>query len=326
LKTLKLETVPDFTFTWIDGYVNLVRPETQDTEVESSPTISGDVNPTSSLPEVELVKAVLIGGAIADPTHRIGKLDAANQGVVAVHPEDTLTKAITLMLTKNFSQLPVMPNERDAKGMVTWASIGARLASGQTCPKVKDCSDKYYDVSSDESIFSVIPTIVANQYVLVRDPKDRKITGIVTPADLSFQQLAEPFLLLGEIEHLIRRLIENKFTQAELSTARDPNDQDRGIDSVADLTLGECIRLLENQDSWTKLMLPIDRVEFIKEAHRVRNDVMHFDPDPMPQADLGVLRSFASFLEKLWEKGIAHNPQQHPSSDAETSDSGGPNA
>ena len=167
----------------------------------------------------EPAQAPLVGGAVADPTHRIGKFDAANRGVVSVNPEDSVTKVITLMMTRNFSQIPVMTNERDVKGMVTWESIGSRLFAGQTCQKAKDCSDGYYEVSADESVFSVIPIIVENQYVLVRDPKDRRITGIVSATDLSlqFQQLAEPFLLLGEIEHHIRRLIENKFTQAELA-------------------------------------------------------------------------------------------------------------
>ena len=47
------------------------------------------------------------------------------------------------------------------------------------------------------SLFAAIPEIVKSQYVLVRDPKDKRITGIITGADLSiqFQQLAEPFYL-----------------------------------------------------------------------------------------------------------------------------------
>lgn len=51
----------------------------------------------------------------------------------------------------------------------------------------------------------------------------------------------------------------------------------------------------------------VDRAEFVKEAHGVRdirNDVMHFDPDPMPEMDLNTLRGFAAFLESLWEMGI----------------------
>jgi len=49
-------------------------------------------------------------------------------------------------------------------------------------------------------------------YVLVRDQRDRRITGIVTASDLSlqFQALAEPFLLLREIELHVRQLLGDK--------------------------------------------------------------------------------------------------------------------
>lgn len=52
--------------------------------------------------------------------------------------------------------------------------------------------------------------------------------------------------------------------------------------SVFDLTFGEYIRLLERNDSWSKLGLRIDRKLFIgnlDKVRQIRNDVMHFDPD-----------------------------------------------
>lgn len=159
------------------------------------------------------------------------------------------------------------------------------------------------EISADASIFAAIPEIVKHQYVLIR-AADKQITGIVTGTDLSeqFQQLAEPFLLLGEIENQIRRLIGNRFTVAELAAARDPTDIGRSVVSVADLSLAECIRLLENEAQWRKLTLRIDRGEFVKEAHRIRNlrnDIMHFDPDPMTSDELRLLRTFAEFLAGL---------------------------
>ena len=104
---------------------------------------------------------------------------------------------------------------------------------------------------------------------------------------LQFAQLGEPFLLLGQIENQIRNLISDKYTAAELAAVRDPADSEREIEDVADLTLGEYIQLLENPKRWEKLTLKIDRrtfVEELKRVGRVRNDVMHFDPDgPSPE-------------------------------------------
>jgi len=107
-----------------------------------------------------------------------------------------------------YSQLPVMTNERDVKGIVTWKSIGSRLALGVVSGHSREFMDPHQEVRSDTSIFNAIPIIVANDYVLVRG-FDGRITGIITSSDLSiqFRLLTEPFLLLSEIENLVRNMI-----------------------------------------------------------------------------------------------------------------------
>jgi hypothetical protein len=50
---------------------------------------------------------------------------------------------------------------------------------------------------------------------------------------------------------------------------------------------------------------PIDRKTFtdeLKRVGRIRNDVMHFDPDGVAPEDLAILRKFARFLGDLEEK------------------------
>jgi hypothetical protein len=154
-------------------------------------------------------------------------------------------------------------------------------------------------------LFHAIPAIIEDGYVLVR-ADDKTISGIVTASDLSlqFQQLSEPFLLLGEIEQHVRKLIEGKFALSDLQDAKDPADVQRLVERVADLTLGEYIRLLENSNRWTMLKVNIDRAIFIaelKEVKRIRNDVMHFDPDPLGESELSTLRSFVRLLQRLDE-------------------------
>jgi hypothetical protein len=39
-------------------------------------------------------------------------------------------------------------------------------------------------------------------------------------------------------------------------------------------------------------------------ARGIRNDVMHFDPDPLPDSDLDALRHFAQFLQRLQTLGV----------------------
>ncbi len=207
------------------------------------------------------------------------------------------------MLTNDFSQLPVMVGEREVKGLISGKPLGSRLALGSGCQVVRDCMDCHHEVSADTSLFEVIPLIAQHDCVLVRDSTN-KISGIVTAADLSnqFGQLGEPFLLLGAIENHLRTLISGKFTKEELAAVRDPADSGREIEDVADLTLGEYQRLLQEPQKWGRLGMKIDRKTFTKDLddiRRVRNDVMHFDPDGVGEDDLAMLRRFVQFLQRL---------------------------
>jgi hypothetical protein len=196
-----------------------------------------------------------------------------------------------------------MIGERDVKGIMSWKSIGVRLILGVKFFEVRECMEASKVISADTSIFDAISQIVEHDYVLIHD-NTRRITGIVTTSDLSveFRELAEPFLLLREIENHIRALIAKaKFTRKELRSCRDPGSA-REIDGVVDLTFGEYIRLLEKEESWARLDLSLDRKVFIKnidEIRQIRNDVVHFDPDGVTAEELVALQKCAAFLQKL---------------------------
>jgi CBS domain-containing protein len=315
LESRKLETIPDFATTWIDAPLEFgllldgTKEGQADTavaaEMPAQPVI-GENAPAEMAAEITGTALVIAAVAGADPTYRIGRLPSANQGIVPVTADGTVVQAITLMMQHDFSQLPVMQGTRDVKGIISWSSIGSRLVLGRTCTTVRDCMEQHREIGADESLFDAIPVIVGAGYVLVR-AADKTIIGIVTASDLSlqFQQMTEPFLILGEIEQHIRKMIEKgRFAVEELRAAKDPEDAEREVNRVADLTLGEYIRLLENPDRWAKLNLRIDRTIFITELNKVkliRNDVMHFDPDPLGEEDTIRLREFVRFLQRLDE-------------------------
>lgn len=211
------------------------------------------------------------------------------------------------MMANDFSQLPVMTGPRDVKGIVGWKTIGTRLALRRPIATARDCMDEAKVLSASEPLFSSISVIASHDYVLVQG-NDKSIVGIVTASDLNeqFRLLAEPFLLIGEIENGVRRLLHEKFTQAELAAAKASTDDGRLIETPADLTFGEYIRLIEVESNWQKLKVAIDRVTFVKHLNRVRdirNDVMHFDPDGLDDEDLKFLREFAQFLKRLRDVG-----------------------
>jgi hypothetical protein len=297
LSNANLQTDPDFESAYIDSPIRFAPASESPEERAVTP------QPARASVSVPDPTALNSSPSYADPTYRISKLAAANNKPVSVAPNKTIQEAITTMLTHDFSQLPVMIGEREVKGIVSWTSIGTRLGLGKKGTSASEFMDAHQEIRADASLFQAIPIIVRHQYVLTRGG-DNRITGIVTASDLSlqFQQLAEPFLLLGEIENHIRRIIEKKFSPRDFASLQDPDDTDRNVESVADLTFGEYIRLFENQDRWQQSNLPLDRVIFCKSLDRVRiirNDVMHFDPDGIPPNDLEHLRDISLFLRRL---------------------------
>lgn len=302
LEDAGLETVPDFDIVPLDASVGFRLKTTHDVLAPVPATDLSIGVPCAAVPE-PIVQPVLIAGGSEEPAFRVGRLDSAINTPLSVKPDAPLQQVITLMLLHDFSQLPVMQNERDVKGIVSWEVIGSKLAVGSKVSTAADCMRPHHEVGSHESLFKVISQIVEHSCVLVRD-ETRVVTGIVTTADLSlqFQQLSEPFLLLSEIESHIRALIAGRFTQAELKAVRDPSDSDREISSVSDLTFGEYIRLLESPERWLKTGIKVDRGLFVKELdeiRRIRNDVVHFDPDGIEPKDHARLLKFVQFIHEV---------------------------
>ena len=286
LEDAGLATEPDYRSLWLDAEIALVPA------------------PVSPKPAINTASGENPVAVSFDPTYRLGRLRAANNPPISVSPQQTVKEALTIMMANDFSQLPVMSGERSLRGVISLSSLAKRSALGAKCETVQDCLEPAHIVRGDTFLFDSINDIINHQYVLVQG-SDGKITGIVTTSDLSleFRQLAEPFLLLGEIEQHIRVLIERgRFTPDELNDFRDEKDSARVVSKASDLTFGEYARLLENPDRWQRLQLQLDRGEFIKPLQRIReirNDVMHFDPDPLAETDLMLLRNFVAFLQSL---------------------------
>ena len=279
LAELELRTVPDFERAWVDK------------------TISITLDP-------DAVEGIAASDESIDPTVRIGEIDAANRTPTSIDPNASLSGATTLMLMNDFSQLPVMQNERDVKGIISWKSIAAKLSLGQECRLVRECMDPTVpEVGIGEPLFSAIEIMQQHGYVLVR-AGDRRITGIVTWGDVTHQfiQLAGPFLIIGEIEGYLRSLVHRKFTTEEIQEALPDAEREQSVVGPEDLTLGGYRQLLGRQERWERLGLNLDRKEFIKQLDWVRekrNDVMHFDPEGSELEEKEKLKGIASFFRGL---------------------------
>jgi predicted transcriptional regulator len=334
LDSLGLATDPDFESVWIDGKIRIqltilggephlaapsVSEEASDDDSLDDDLVAVQDKEETDLPQLGLedgqqpgtlvasegfVETVL--GESVDPTFRIGSLPASNKALITVGHDDALKKAVTMMLQFDYSQLPIMQGEREVKGMISWRSIGSRYALGGESSKVRHCREDAQVVDGNGTLFEAIPTIVKHGYVLVRNPQDRRITGIMTASDLSlqFQQLAEPFLLLREIELHIRQLLRDKVLSDDIQWLGSADPTSRKLASISDLSFGGYIRLLQRPEVWARLNLSIDQAcltSQLEDVRQIRNDVMHFDPDPMTTKQLDVLKDASKFMQKLYE-------------------------
>jgi CBS domain-containing protein len=335
LDSLGLVTDPDFESVWIDGKIRIRLKDASNVvtvavlaggaeiaeagELDEDQSLSTEEQEEADSQQLGSEEAaqppivVAAEGVVetvlsepADPTFRIGSLPAANKPLTTVGQDDSLKKAVTMMLQFDYSQLPIMHGEREVKGMISWKSIASRYSIGGECCKVQNCREDAQVVDGNGTLFDAIPTIVKHGYVLVRNPQDRRITGIVTASDLSlqFQQLAEPFLLLREIELHIRQLLQEKVVPEDLDWLGSADTTAPKPKSISDLSFGGYIRLLQRPQVWARLSLNIDQASLtlqLEDVRQIRNDVMHFDPDPMTVQQLDALKNAAKFMQQLYE-------------------------
>ena len=243
------------------------------------------------------------------PTIRIGALEAAGTAgrkLVSVKPDAPLNVATTVMQLNDFSQLPVMQSERIVKGVVSWKSIAVRVLLGREREFVRQCMDPPEIIDIATPLLDAVGVIQRRDYVLVRD-KTNKITGIVTASDIAqqFAQLSTPFLLVGEIERQLRRLlIRGKFTPEQLRASQNPQSASpKPIEGPEDLTFGDYVQLLRKKENWDCLGLSgIDRDEFVDrldDVREIRNEVMHFSLDVLPPGTIQKLEGFVGFFRNL---------------------------
>ncbi len=288
LERVGLTTLPTFETGWIDNHIRLVPVSSAVGAANDEEGVSDDQQTTSA-------------GA-ADVALTVGTLKSSSAGVVSVCRDDTLSKAQSLMLQGDYSQLPVLQGQRKLLGAVSWESM-AQVQMHQPSAGLRDCMVAADAVGINDDLIAHIPRIADRGYVFVRET-DESISGVVTTADLSaaFLSLAEPFLLIGEVERRLRRIVSAAFPIETLKGMRDPSDTRREINSADDLTVGEHVRLFESKERWAELGWQVDREVFIAALHdlrELRNDVTHFNPDPPDEASLRRVRNLLKWLKLL---------------------------
>ncbi|MFD8251430.1 restriction system modified-DNA reader domain-containing protein [Streptomyces werraensis] len=290
LSNHSLTTLPNFEKVHFDSAVQLVTTTKQE---EAS---TDEDAPTSSL---TADKPALDDEDESETRLTVGNLPSALSDVTSVPPDATYEQAITLMVINDYSQLPVISG-RSLRGAVTWESI-ARARHANPDATFSDAILPVREVSYDHDLIDILPALAEFEFVIVKD-QTLKVAGIVTASDVAaaYGSLASPFFLIGELDQRLRRVIMRNFELPEVQSHCDPQGQ-RGVSSFDDLSIGDYQRVLENPAFWGQLGWPLDRKLFGKrldEIRIIRNDLMHFNPDPLPDDAIQKIRNMIKLLRE----------------------------
>jgi CBS domain-containing protein len=230
----------------------------------------------------------------------VGNLPSAMGGVERVAPTATFKEAITLMVLNGYSQLAVLVGTRDLRGAVTWESI-TRARNANPNAKLTDSMVLPREIPYDHDLIDILPALQEAEFVFVRDEKN-EISGIVTSTDVveAYGEMATPFFLIGELDQRLRLIITRSFDITDVIAVCDPRGE-RGISSFDDLTFGDYQQVLQNKELWQRLGWQLDRSVFrtrLDEIRNIRNDVMHFNPDPLPPHAIWKLRKMIQLVRE----------------------------
>lgn len=275
LSASKLATEPDFRQVYIDTTIRLVPVPPTDAEQDESDDEDRDYGLT------------------------VGTLPAASRGVTSVNQAESLHVAYTRMLLNEFSQLPVMDSPRSLKGAVTWRSIASALLKSPDAT-LADATVAASTVRYSEDLLKLVPRIIAEDFVLVVDQTE-SVAGIVTTADVSelFAERAEMFLMLGEVDQRLRDAIRRRLRIEAIRPLCQRAEGASPLETFDELTMGDYEQILANPACWEAIGWPLDRDEVrtvIDAVRDVRNDVMHFNPDPIEPDRLAKVRGLVELL------------------------------
>ena len=209
---------------------------------------------------------------------------------VVTHPAESAQLALQLMLSHDFSQLPVLDETNRPRWVITQTSI-LRALSHFSCSleklRVIDAMEKAEVFLIDGDLFELLDRMASSFAVVVVDAKER-LQGVITNSDTTayFRRQAEDFMLIGDVESMLREYIQQAFTGPEgqdeaALRARiiQVTKHRKGEQSFEDLTLSEYISLFRGcQEHYPEIFGDNDKaiIRLLYEVRDLRNAIAHF--------------------------------------------------
>lgn len=308
-KKLKIMTSPDYRAVSLDETITFVKTKLKiDTlrEQLQEPLVTfGMLKCVEDQRKERLARAV--DGMVDEKNLQMRSADWS------VRPDDTVDRAILLLSKPKIDFIPVFNSSRDILGVISWDDFGIKslLTKKTNLMKCKDIMKKKpVLVSETDSLWDSKQEIVTNGYVIVKNDKDIAY-AIVRSSDLAEELIArtEGFLLLREIEQLIRNIIEFlDLNQAEFDLCLQSDKRQKNI-TLYDLEFSQYVglfgsdivkRKMEKRNVPTSLTQEIQKT--IEQIRETRNAVVHFHPDENTNEATAKLKSTRIFLDKVYKE------------------------
>lgn len=205
---------------------------------------------------------------------------------VTIDPGTSLATAVDLMITNDYSQLPVVDPADRVLGIVTTDSIlRAQVYFGSILASLRAADALMTSVVRplDHELRDLLDDLRDDAVVLIVD-NEECLKGIVTHYDASvyLRRQVEDMLLVQDIETTVRELVRWAFPgaygEADLQAAVHARWPDRTFDK---LTFFQYAELFLDESRWDtyKEAFPLDPQlirHLLKDARETRNELAHF--------------------------------------------------
>ncbi|MFP8886242.1 MULTISPECIES: CBS domain-containing protein [Streptomyces] len=304
LEARGLVTVPPFTEGTLDSRIAVLAGGAEPDESGTSAVTR--LSTSAHLTAVGQAASHAAGHLLAEEAetqtvaYRVSNLASANRMPECVRVGDGIGTAMTLMVLRGYSQLPVLDADGRLRGVVSWESIGrARMADPGA--DLQAATVRALEADRSDDLLDWIGAIQQSGYVLVRD-HDHKVCGLITASDLTVQfgTRVRPFVLVEEIEQRLRRVVDRCIPLDRIRASQ--KERAARVHSAADLTFGAYGHLLRVPENWAALGWAIDQQHFLEaleDCRNFRNSLMHFSPDPMTDDQLVPAQGLLELLRSL---------------------------
>ncbi len=228
----------------------------------------------------------------------------------SIGPQETVERAIILLSKPGVDFVPVFNDPKNVLGVLSWDDFGIKslLDKNSRYIKCRELMKAPVVVSESDSVYDRKDEIVASGYVIVKN-QDGIAYAVVRAADLAAEllRLTESFLLLQEIESVIRNILDIlNLNQIEFDGCLPPDRRNRHLSSD-DLEFSQYVSFFSSDvvvRKLSKYKISGHLVESIRNhlggIREIRNGVVHFHPDENSDSDKKELKGTRDFLLKIY--------------------------